>query len=405
MPAFPSFYPTDDDSGLNESITSDAEANSRLHTPKRSQSRDESPNAITARLAERLPSISRRWKDRKHGLTISTSGSRSYPTSPAASRSSSLNGATRPLVDLRETLAPLSPAPSEPDSQVDLTRSSPLLINVEKANQDPIDREALASTPLLPPLNTDMTLRREEPVQSPLQSPTVADHCRTFSFHTIPTGSPQIPSMPTPPLSSRPSVSSLHRGRACQYSATGEMLSLERSDSDGKWALKLGHANFTIEPEPYLPEVCDTNSCRRVLEEWEEARRNFMRHQVRTGEHYGVTSKTYKWTDEKWSEVDALWKANYELAVATAAQNGYTPVANSPTEPAPLTKMPTLNDPRSQGKFPKLGDEDIVGPMIQVASQIHRRPSRKTAFLNFFSGFKLPGTALGARTTSWTNPR
>ena len=364
----------------------------------RRESREESPSPISTRIVERLPSISKRWKDRKAGLTISTSGSKSVPTSRAASRSSSLNGSTRLITEFRGIQPPLTPARSEKDCDLELFSPSPLSIDVEKANEDPIDREALASTPLLPPILDLKT--KQEPVQSPLQSPTVADPKRAFSFASTPTSTPQTPGMPTPPLSAKPSVSSIRHVHASHQAKPVDMSYLGITDVDDEWSCKLGHANYIIEPEPYMPEVCDAEACRRLLEDWELARRNFLKHQVRTGEHYGTTSKTYKLTNQKWTEIDARWKTNHSLAVATAAQSGYTPEANTPTEPTPLIKMPALNDPNGQGKFPKLGDEDIVGPMVQIAAQMQRRPSRKDTFLKFFSDFKFPAALLGNRASS-----
>lgn len=122
-----------------------------------------------------------------------------------------------------------------------------------------------------------------------------------------------------------------------------------------------------------------------------------MKHLVRTGEHYGVTSKIYKLTEEKWADVDLQWKKNNELLLAKAGTDDEFAgaLSRSIAEPAPLLKMPSLNDPRSDGKFPKLGDEDIVGPMVQIASQFQRRPSRKAAFFKFLRGVIPIGAMLG----------
>lgn len=169
------------------------------------------------------------------------------------------------------------------------------------------------------------------------------------------------------------------------------------NDPDDKWADVLSHANFTILPEPYLPEEHDESSLRQLFTDWEQARCNFTKHLVRTGEHFGVTSKHYKLTEEKWAEIDALWKA-YHTAVNKSVFG--EEIATEPTatiEPAPLVKMPTLNDLNGEGKFPKLGDEDIVGPMVQFAAQVQKQKpqSRKRAFLQFFRDIKFPGSFLG----------
>jgi len=100
-------------------------------------------------------------------------------------------------------------------------------------------------------------------------------------------------------------------------------------------------------------------------------------------------------TEQKWTEIDAEWKKSNDIAISRAAEIGQEPAPSSPLEPAPLIKMPSLNDPKSEGKFPKLGDEDIVGPMVQIASQIQQKPSRKRAFFKLFSDIKFPGSFLG----------
>jgi hypothetical protein len=134
---------------------------------------------------------------------------------------------------------------------------------------------------------------------------------------------------------------------------------------------------------------------RQLFADWEQARCNFTKHQVRTGEHYGVTSKIYKFTEEKWGEIDKQWRENHQAAISRATASGEEPEPQSPVEPAPLSKMPTLNDPKSAGKFPKLGDEDIVGPMVQIASQIQKTPTRKRAFFKFLSDMKFPSSFFG----------
>ena len=93
---------------------------------------------------------------------------------------------------------------------------------------------------------------------------------------------------------------------------------------------------------------------------------------------------------------DAEWKRNHELTASAVAAKGHiSPEPLSPVEPAPLSKMPSLNDPKSEGKFPKLGDEDVVGPMVQIASPLMlKTPSRKRAFFKFLSDL-LPGSLLG----------
>lgn len=296
--------------------------------------------------------------------------------------------------DLSEKL-PTQTAQSSRERLEESIASSP--IDIAKANafdakaeQEETDR--FATTPLLPPLLVK-AYRNDQPTESPLQSPTVAT--TTHSLVATPIGTPPVRAYPTPPLSSKPSVSSFKTSRPGYLVPSSDIPPIMLTDPNDKWANALGHANFTIQPEPYLPEVCDMASLRQLFADWEQARCNFTKHQVRTAEHHGVTSNTYLLTEKKWAEIDALWKRNHDEAVSHAAAMGEEPEPTSPVEPAPLSKMPTLNDPKSEGKFPKLGDEDIVGPMVQIASQVPKTPTRKRAFFRFFSDMKFPGSFLG----------
>lgn len=169
------------------------------------------------------------------------------------------------------------------------------------------------------------------------------------------------------------------------------------ADPNDKWANLLGHANFTILPEPYVPEVCNAFSVKLLMDDWQQARNNYAKHQVRTAEHYGATSKYYLLTGQKWAEIDAEWKSNHDLAKSHAVAIGQELEPTSPAEPEPLSKMPTLNDPKSQGKFPKLGDEDIVGPMFQIKESplFQKQPSKKRAFFKFLADWRFPASLLG----------
>jgi hypothetical protein len=174
------------------------------------------------------------------------------------------------------------------------------------------------------------------------------------------------------------------------------MVPLFIADPTDEWSIKLGHANYSIFPEPYLPEVCDALSCRQLVVDWELARTNYFRHKHRTIEHYGSNSKTFKLTEQKWAHIEALWRKNNDCAAAEAARTSTDAHPITPTEPAPLTIMPTLDDPRSEGKFPKLGDQDIVGPMEQIAARAQPL-ARQSNVAKFFSNiFGRPGRSRSA---------
>ena len=361
---------------------------------------------MASRIGTRFPSFSRRWKIRKTGNTISVpSGFQEADLSGAnslKSRTSSLAGSMIHLSERREIQLPPTPTKSTFDDPADFS-ATPASIDVEKANRSSQDEssDTLATTPLLPPLMVEFPPHvHDVPVQSPLQSPTVADVSDPLSTNHTPTENTPLPGLPSPPLSSKPSVSSFHRQRIAQPTTSSDLRPMIVGGPSDEWTNKLGHANFVIYPQPYMPDVLDNEACKKMRADWDLARCNYMKHLVRTGEHYGVTSKIYKLTEEKWADVDLQWKRNSEQLVAKAGEIDGTALSlsQSSLEPAPLLKMPSLNDPRSDGKFPNLGDEDIVGPMVQIASQFPRRPSRKAAFFKFLRGVIPTGALLGRST-------
>ncbi len=131
---------------------------------------------------------------------------------------------------------------------------------------------------------------------------------------------------------------------------------------------------------------------------------------MRVGENYGPTSKIYLLTQQKWAEIDACWKRNVDTCFAHVADSSAeAALALSASEviaePPPLMKMPSLNGPKSEGKFPKLGDEGIVGPMDvakPVQSPREQTPpsqgkKRKTGFLKWMQGVWPAGVGVFGR--------
>ena len=289
---------------------------------------------------------------------------------------------------------PPTPARSTFEEARDEPPVSP--IDVQKAGSLPPDEEdvgqELATTPLLPPMMIQSVSKHlDEPVQSPLQSPTIAD---SSVVHT-PIDGPRFFGLPSPPLSTRPSVSSFHHR---QLVPSSEIPQIDLADTRDTWAGKLGHANFTIHPEVYLPNIFDHSACKQLRTDWDMARLDFMKHLSRTGEHYSTTSKVYQLTEEKWAEIDAQWKQNYDLITSSLPKFKIEPSSlpnqKSVAEPVPLVKIPSLNGPRSEGKFPKLGDEGIVGPMVREKSQL-KPPKRKRTFWKFLQGVLPSSVAFG----------
>jgi hypothetical protein len=158
------------------------------------------------------------------------------------------------------------------------------------------------------------------------------------------------------------------------------------SDPNDEWANKLGHANFTIQPEPYVPEVYNLESFRQLRTQWDLAQCNFTKHLVRTGEHYGITSTIYKLTEEKWDSINSEWKHHHEMMLSQleATEGPRLHLIKSHCDPYEQVKIPRLHDE----KFPELGDGEIVGPMkiapATSGSGLCRSRSLKRNFFRFF---------------------
>ncbi|KAL8733333.1 MAG: hypothetical protein Q9166_002157 [cf. Caloplaca sp. 2 TL-2023] len=382
-------YPAEPDFGPNPSA-------------KRRRADDFLFTGLTQRFGSRMPSLSRKWGQRKTAnITMPTQGFQDRPSRANSTRAPSLANS---FVEMDDQDYPLPPTPAmsasghyggdSPVAPMDIQRAN----NMQEEEPEP---DVQATTPLLPPVMANLsTLTHETPYQSPLQSPSVAEHGQISSTHT-PVETPRLGSLPSPPLSTRPSVSSFHRQRALSHTTlmpTADIPPLPMVPVPDPWADSLGHANFTIAPEPYLPIQFDVEACKQLRTDWETARRNFSRHMMRISEHYGATSRIHKLTEEKWATVDAEWKRNTDICLSRTADNGYEQALSqsqsSVAEPAPLVKLPSLNGPKSEGKFPKLGDEDIVGPMEVVTSQSQQqqqqRKSTKRSFFRFLQGVFTP---------------
>ncbi|KAN0085305.1 hypothetical protein V8E54_001772 [Elaphomyces granulatus] len=351
----------------------DIQADARLE-PKKRRSDNIASKGIS-RLGTHISSMSARWLPRRGPETHDRFGDdlRSRANSPSSPLANSVMSAE----SLRDAYPP-SPVTSSQRS----SGANALPIDIEKANGSTLEEagQQLASTPLLPPLLIDhSTNTTNSPVQSPLQSPSVAcvPDDLDVSRGIVP---------PSPPLSSKPSIASMGRSRA----NTGRTISGDGSppfvlaDPSDEWAHKLGHANFTIQPEPYMPEAHDIDSFRLFRADWHLARCNYAKHLARTGEHYGLTSKIYKLTEQKWDSVDREWKRDNELIIAhlDMSEGGAAlGLTKSNIHPCDAIKIPRLS---GNDKFPELGDEEIVGPMT-VAPAIHTpmrtKALRKRSFI------------------------
>ncbi|KAG9245037.1 hypothetical protein BJ878DRAFT_38366 [Calycina marina] len=358
----------------------------------------EPPTGFATRFGNKFPSISHKWRSRKpHEATPTLPSSSDLPSDRAASRNVSNRSSIVFDPIPSEYQMPPTPTKSVFESQEHLPVSH--AIDIERANRMSTGaHDNLATTPLLPPLMLDASANmKQAAVQSPLQSPSVAESSDPFSGSVTPIDSittPQLFGVPSPPLSTKPSVSSFHRStmnRPSHLIPSSEIPNIKIGDPVDEWSHKLGHANFTIHPEPYVPEIFDLEACRQLRAHWDLARTNYMKHLVRTGEHYGVTSNTYKHTEEKWAVTDLKWRINNDTTIANTVDNSSDPFATLKHTKLGdgnnniMTKLPSLNDTRCTGKFPLLGDGDIVGPMVQAASQLRRTPSKKSKFYKFIA--------------------
>lgn len=260
-------------------------------------------------------------------------------------------------------------------------------IDIEKANREgSMDREPQATTPLLPPVMMDLaSTDNEELLNSPLQSPTVAE-----PTYTLPTESPieahRSNGLLSPPLSTQPSLTSISRQLASSSRIYGpEKSPITMLHAEDEWSCKLGHANFTIHPKPYMPEVCTLKVFEEHRAHWNLARCNYAKHLVRTGEHYGMTSNIYRFTEEKWESIDSEWRNNHNAVLARLTDHSGNPLSlsRSNAHPGDSVVMPPLLD---KAKFPDLGDEDIVGPMSVAPAPLQpptQPRSRKRSLFRF----------------------
>lgn len=274
--------------------------------------------------------------------------------------------------------------------------------DMESANRPSIVEERpKPSTPLLPPVMVPGPVETSDHVQSPLQSPPVAS---PQSLLQPPSATNPMSPLPSPPVAKHMSATTdqnPHRASRQPESPVPESHPpITMPEITDEWSDLLGHANFVVHPEPYLPEQRTRTAYRDFRDAWALARCNYAKHLVRTGEHCGVTSKIYRWTEEKGRTIDRQWKDKHAFFLnvldpesppptgsrpATSAGIS-TPHARSPSDitiqrpqtphialhiplvsadaDADTTVADTVRIPRlHSGKFPILGDQDIVGPM------------------------------------------
>ena len=342
--------------------------------PKRRRSMEQLANTHSHRIVGKIGSLSRRWKNRSAaGPQLSIITHHSTPVSRSESLSSpQILSPALSAVSRHDSGPPSSPIlPLFHDSPLEAT-SAPMDILRSSEGEDV--ETGQATTPLLPPLLFDLS-KREEQIHSPLQSPAMAPTTASIASNN-PLDTP-MSCLPSPPLSTKPSMMSMHsrsRTNTTTNSPFSEIPSLHLTENrSDPWDLRLGHANFAIHPEPYQPEYLDLDSYAEYRGNWDQARTNYAKHIARTTEHYGSTSRVYKLTEEKWASIDSLWKGQHDLMrtalepilarLSDSDSKTQDSTASSTVLDRPATKVivPVIDD--KSGKFPELGDGEIVGPM------------------------------------------
>jgi hypothetical protein len=276
----------------------------------------------------------------------------------------------------------IPPSPARTIFEERASESGARPIDITRANslsQDDNDAQQ-ATTPLLPPfMGDDPTSVEASRVQSPLQSPSVADVNEPYYNYNVTSDPRFMGNLPSPPLSSKPSIASFSRPRASTVrTVSGDVTPFVLSDPNDEWANKLGHANFTIAPEPYIPLICDMDNFQQMRTDWDAARCSFAKHLVRTGEHYGITSTIYKLTVEKWESINRNWTTQYEAMLNQLGDDAVAlTLTQSNIHPCQV-RVPALHE----DKFPEMGDEDIVGPMSVAGCRA--KSEKKRNFFRFF---------------------
>jgi hypothetical protein len=338
---------------------------------KRQRSAEYPVGTRTSKLLHHFPSLSKRWKH-KSGvnpqLSIITSQDRAISRTSSGTSSHVISPALSAISKHESHL----PSPVRTTFH-DRLSDSPGPIDIMNTPGNREEEQPQATTPLLPPVFSELS-KRSSPIQSPLQSPTIAA-APAFppASSPTPTSTPQLSSLPSPPLSTKPSIASMP-GRSRANTATAPIsqipaLSMLDEQKEDIWAKKLGHADFSIYPEPYTPETLDIDSFEELRANHDMARSNYEKHRAETGENYGPTSKIYSLTQEKWNHIDAEWEKEIQRMTSFLRPN----VALGPA-------LDVVED--TSGKFPKLGDNGIVGTMSVIPARVpsmKKQPAQTTS--------------------------
>lgn len=356
---------------------------------KRRRSGSSALNSLTNRVITRFPSLSKRKGRKKPSAPCSEDNS--GVSSPVQVRSRS-NSRARSLSLFRRSEI----------SDVDMDEAEDLVMTerFETIEENDQDNPADGLQPFQPVSNDNADAKREtlERVHTPLvpalmESPTSHEEVQTLGAssklddfdvsenYADPLNSIQA----TPQLSAQNSFSVLRQPHPQNDQRVNKVAPISDISEDA-WSDRLGHANFTIIPKPYLPDQYNSQTCAALLSDWNRARCEYSRHLARTSKHFGQGSRTYRLTEEKWTEIDGQWRQHHDEARCMVSISEGSP-PNSPSEPAPVVRIPSLDE-----KFPQLNDYDIVGPMERIAppersaTQVRQPTSKKTGLMKILGG-------------------
>ncbi|KAJ6092962.1 hypothetical protein N7486_008251 [Penicillium sp. IBT 16267x] len=357
-------------------------------SPKKCRSDSLSMKGVS-RISSHISTISTRWMSKR-----TSSPERDFPDDLRSRANSAASSAlASPALCPINRIDSIPPSPARTIFEDRMSDSGTRPIDITLANsmsQD--DNDLQATTPLLPPfMGEDPTSAIASRVQSPLQSPSIADVSVSDSPKYVVCSESRFAAIPSPSLSSRPSIASMRRPRASTISraVSGEAAPFMLSDPNDEWANKLGHANFTIQPEPYEPTTCDMDNLHLFRADWDLARCNFAKHLVRTGEHYGATSNIFKLTGEKWEFLNRQWRQQHDALLNQLEMIdgvALTLTQSNLNRCEQEVRIPRLHD---NDKFPEMGDEDIVGPMAvapaaNISGFCRTKSLKKRNFFKFF---------------------
>lgn len=341
-------------------------------------------------LRSKLGSLSRRSTRSRRPSYSDDEGYTNYSPSPSprypASRSVSRSQSTRNSIDgdpyepqvVAGQIETILEDDTQDEDNMDLFPSYGSSLNAPaEEDADEIERKP---TPLLPrfldhrerPRCADTASHQPSSVSYFAQSPT--------STSMTPADSPKIRS---PTLSHQASVSSMRKSSS-SGKRTSQVPPLPLAKREEDWTALLGHEDFTICPEPYIPEKITRQTRDQFLADWEQARTEYAKHQGRTETHYPKSSKTFNMTQRKWAWIDTQWREDSEIVLQELYANGGLSYM-SPMEPAPVQTLADINDPRM------IKPVDIVGPMKVEGKRSEdalprrgRAPSRSEKIKNLF---------------------